>query len=174
MQLPQVLSMLAEYHFFFDIKPKTLKTNIAETLINNCEIGCCIISHLFGVPALEENDLRWLQTNKIPLIEDCAQSISGKTVSYTIGRAGAVSIYSFNGSKYIPAGEGGMIATDDEHLFNFCNNFLMTVDSPRIISIHRFNDASEGWNYRLGSISASLAASLINRVDDIEKNIETI
>ncbi len=157
---------------FYDIAFQSVKMETPDLGISPSEIGCCVVSHLFGVPAVDDKALEWLRSNDIPIVEDCAQCIRGKISAYdNVGGIGVAAIYSFNGSKHIPAGEGGMIATDNPDIAAFANNFIMTVDSPRELQIHRFNSASEGWNYRLGAISASLAASLIPKT---EKNASRI
>jgi dTDP-4-amino-4,6-dideoxygalactose transaminase len=134
------------------------------------EIGCAVISHLFGIPSLTRHHLNWLRKSGVPLVEDCAQCVAGDMDGTPVGRLGDVAVYSFNGSKHIPAGEGGMIATDNERIAKFADNFVMSVASPQGMKVRRFNSASEGWNYRLDAISASLAESLIH---SLPRRIET-
>ena len=105
------------------------------------------------------------------MLEDCAQAVQGSIDdNLKIGRLGAAAVYSFNGSKAIPAGEGGMIATNDDDLAKYFFNFTMSVTSPREVVIRRFNDASQGWNYRLSALAASLSESLIH---SLPKRIKT-
>jgi dTDP-4-amino-4,6-dideoxygalactose transaminase len=161
---------------FTDISLPSLKLKSFSGLKSN-QISCAVISHLFGLPALTPEHLRWLRKFQIPLVEDCAQCVTGNVGSEHIGRLGDVAVYSFNGSKHIPAGEGGLIATNNADIAEFATNFVMTVDSPQGMKINRFNSASEGWNYRVGSITASLADSLIcslpERMDIATHAVET-
>lgn len=163
---------------FWDLSLDSLKLSSVPPTVSRKRIACCVTSHLFGIPSISDAHLVWLRENDIPLVEDCAQSALGSDDGIVIGRAGAVAIYSFNGSKHIPAGEGGMLVTNDEDLASFCNNFIMTVDSPKVVRINRFNSASEGWNYRLGAVYAALAESLVyklqRQLDSIDSNARTL
>lgn len=143
---------------FLDIGPSLRTASLAQ-----CRAGfdCVLASHLFGIPSLREEDVRCLQERGIPLVEDCAQTVVGSVGNLSVGSLGDAAVYSFNGSKHLPAGEGGMVATNDASLAEHIDNFVMTVATPRQATIRRFNDASAGWNYRLGSLTASLAEALI-------------
>lgn len=111
---------------------------------------------------MNQKHVQWLRANRIPIIEDCAQAIQGSDSGLAVGRIGDAAVFSFNGSKHLPAGEGGLIATDDDALASFVNDFIMSVQTPLEVVIRRFNDGSAGWNYRLGSMTASLAEALIH------------
>jgi dTDP-4-amino-4,6-dideoxygalactose transaminase len=71
-----------------------------------------IIPHMFGCPA-EVDKFRNLG---IPVIEDCAHSIGAEYKSKKVGSWGDLSIFSFEGTKYITTGEGGMVLANSKHL----------------------------------------------------------
>ena len=52
----------------------------------------------------------------VPLIEDACQAVGGAVGGKRHGSHGAVSIWSFGGSKLLSAGRGGMVFTDDPGL----------------------------------------------------------
>lgn len=95
------------------ITPETI-----EPLINKKTKAISVV-HLGGWPADMESISKLAKVNNLSLIEDCSQAhgafISGKSV----GSFGDISTWSFCQDKIISTGgEGGMITTSNETLYN--------------------------------------------------------
>jgi 8-amino-3,8-dideoxy-alpha-D-manno-octulosonate transaminase len=58
--------------------------------------------------------------NNLKVLEDCAQSNGAKLRGRPIGSFGDIGIFSLQINKNITAGEGGMIVTNDDHLYKRC------------------------------------------------------
>jgi perosamine synthetase len=54
----------------------------------------------------------------IPIVEDCSHAPGATFRGLPIGRFGRAACWSLQGSKPISAGEGGMLATDDDNVFS--------------------------------------------------------
>ena len=54
------------------------------------------------------------------LLEDCAQAIGGSQHGTPAGRFGDIGIYSFQLNKNMTSGEGGLLVTEDAHLYKRC------------------------------------------------------
>lgn len=78
-----------------------------------------IAPHIHGVPAyVDKNSL----PKGVTLIEDCATAVNSY-VEYDgerkhVGHIGHMAVFSFYATKYFTCGQGGMICTDDEELYN--------------------------------------------------------
>ena len=57
---------------------------------------------------------------RLKVLEDCAQANGARLNGKPIGTFGDVGIFSFQINKNITAGEGGMIITNDEHIYKRC------------------------------------------------------
>lgn len=115
--------------------------------------------------------------NKLILIEDSAHSLFVKNEKYagTFGKAG---IFSFFSNKNLPIGEGGMIVTDDEKIYEklkLLRSHGMTKDT-----IERFKEGllydvvDIGFNYRPTEIQGALAREILKRVFKDNKKRESI
>jgi perosamine synthetase len=58
-----------------------------------------------------------LSVSKIPLIEDAAEALGSSYRGRPAGACSTLGTYSFHATKTITTGEGGMVVTDDENLF---------------------------------------------------------
>ena len=77
-----------------------------------------IITHLYGIPNVNEEILELIKKKKWILIEDCAQSIGAKMNNHNCGSFGLFSAYSFYPGKNLGGiGDGGAICTDDNDIF---------------------------------------------------------
>jgi len=66
-----------------------------------------IVVHTFGIPA----DVSAIGRLGVPVIEDCAQAFGTRIGTGTAGSAGDIGVYSFNATKCLTTGEGGMLVT---------------------------------------------------------------
>ncbi|MBU0503697.1 MAG: DegT/DnrJ/EryC1/StrS aminotransferase family protein [Candidatus Omnitrophota bacterium] len=105
---------------YIGAKPVVCDVNIADYNISFTDAKiritqktkAIIIPHMFGCPA-EIDKFRDLG---IPIIEDCAHSIGAEYKGKKVGSWGDLSIFSFEGTKYITTGEGGMVLANSKHL----------------------------------------------------------
>lgn len=96
-----------------DINEKDFNISVEHTkkLITK-NTKAIIVPHMFGLPS----DIDELKELKIPIIEDCAQSIGAEYKNKKVGSFGYASIFSFYATKMFTSIDGGMILTDDEKL----------------------------------------------------------
>ena len=80
--------------------------------------------NLFGNLADYDRISQYCKVNKIPLIEDAAQSLGASYKKIPSGKLGDTSVLSFSPTKNLPAfGNGGMVLTDDENIAETVKSF---------------------------------------------------
>ena len=102
---------------FSDIDRSTwcLSKKTVEPLITK-KTKAIIAVNLYGhMPDYDE-----LKVFGIPIIEDAAESIGSKFKNKLSGTFGLTSCFSFHGSKTLSTGEGGMLVTDDDYIYERC------------------------------------------------------
>src|SRR5207249_11702096 len=79
-----------------------------------------LVVQLLGAPARIHQLRAIAARHGIPLVEDCAQAFGATYEGRGVGGFGAAGTFSFNEFKTITCGDGGMIVTNDETLYERC------------------------------------------------------
>ncbi len=116
-----------------------------------------VVVHLWGLPA-KMTELRTLADEfDLKIIEDASHAHGAKWRGIPAGRLGDISVFSLQGDKLAPAGEGGVLLTDDA---TYHERALCLGDITRIIEIdgpaQRFAATSFGIKTRIAPMSAAL------------------
>ena len=114
----------------------------------------------------------------LTVIEDDAECFLGYHKGKVVGSIGHMASFSFQSSKHITSGEGGMIITDDEELANKIRRFnslgyagvgaskgKITKDDIQDPKYERH--VSLGFNYRLPELCAAVALAQVERLDEL-------
>lgn len=171
---------------FADIDPETFNVDPEDIRRKITPRTKAIIAvHLYGLPADMGAIMEIAKEHDIPVIEDSAQCYLGMHERRLAGSIGHFSIFSFENTKHISVGEGGIVLTDDEIMaekvrkcggIGFKN---LTAGGGRIrLNEDVFQDPDYkrhdtlGWNYRLPELNAAVAVAQLERLDEIvEKRI---
>src|SRR4030095_10578728 len=73
-----------------------------------------VVCHLWGMPSKMTELLELARRHQLKVVEDASHAQGATWRGKPCGTLGDVSIFSLQTSKLAPAGEGGMLLTDDE------------------------------------------------------------
>ncbi|MCK4597111.1 DegT/DnrJ/EryC1/StrS family aminotransferase [bacterium] len=102
---------------FVDIDPDTYNLDpscVAESITP--ETSAIMAVHVFGNPCNIEALERVAHDHGLKLIFDSAHAFGSSYNGREIGRFGDAEVFSFHATKMLPAGEGGVVATNDDQL----------------------------------------------------------
>jgi perosamine synthetase len=118
--------------------------------------------HLYGHPCDMDQLTSICNEFGLFLIEDCAEAIGSKYKGRHVGTFGDIATFSFFGNKTITTGEGGMVVSNDETLFDRCVHF-----KGQGLAKHRqyWHDVV-GYNYRMTNICAAIGLAQLEQIDD--------
>lgn len=119
--------------------------------------------HQFGQPADMTALLSIARRHSLKVIEDAAQAHGARLASGPVGSLGDAAAFSFQSAKNLSSGEGGMLTTNDDALFERAYS-LHNAGRTRVAEARWFH-ASLGWNVRATEYTAALLAS---RFEDFE------
>jgi perosamine synthetase len=162
-----------------DINTFNIDVNHLEESISSKTKAIIVVS-LYGLPCNLTEIMEIANKHSIPVIEDNAQCILSKYDGKIVGSFGAISSWSFENTKHISCGEGGIVTTDSEVLAERMRKIAghgfknLKASEGRIrLNQEVFQDPnykrhdSLGWNYRMPEFNAAVALAQLERVETL-------
>lgn len=100
----------------------------------------------------------------IHLVEDAAEAIGSRRDDRPAGAFGVASTFSFHGSKTLTTGEGGMLVTDDDALFE---RVSILRDHGRHPGDTSFQNHEVAFKYKMSSLQAALGHAQLGRLHEL-------
>lgn len=120
--------------------------------------------HMLGAPCAMDHILKIAQQHGLAVIEDVAQACGGSFKGARLGSLGNAGAFSLNVFKTITSGDGGVLTTNDEELYNRAFSFHDHGYSPlrnRVADA----DAMFGLNLRMNELVGAVALAQIRKLD---------
>ncbi len=111
------------------------------------------------------------QDTGIALIEDAAEAIGAEFRGRRAGSFGDAGVFSFHGSKTLTTGEGGMLVTNRQDIFD---RVMVMRDHGRHPGDTMFFNAEVGFKYKMSSLQAALGLAQLERIDELIERKRTI
>lgn len=148
---------------FVDSDPDTW--NVDVQAIENAitpKTKAIIPVHLYGLACNMTDIMAVASRRHIPVVEDAAEAHGAKWAGKMVGSIGAIGSFSFFGNKIITCGEGGMLVTDDEKLYERMKLYRSQgVDAAQ----KRYWHIVTGYNYRMTNMQAAVGLGQLENVD---------
>lgn len=100
----------------------------------------------------------------VPIVEDAAEAVGSRIGDRSAGSFGVASAFSFHGSKTVTTGEGGMVLTDDDALWE---RMLVLRDHGRSPGDTSFRNGEIGFKYKMSDLQAAFGLGQIERLDEL-------
>jgi 8-amino-3,8-dideoxy-alpha-D-manno-octulosonate transaminase len=133
-----------------------------------------IAVHMRGVPCDMTKILYVARKHNLKVIEDVAQSAGGTYQGKRLGGFGEISAFSFQYHKIITAGEGGIVSTNDELLYERAMSYHDTAacwrpggPEKRFSKARYSGELFPGVNYRMNEISGAILRVQLKRLDGL-------
>ncbi len=153
----------------YNISPADIKEKITD------KTKAIIAVHFTGQPCEMDEIHKIAAENNLIVIEDAAHALGADYKGKKIGSLSDMTTFSFHPVKHITTGEGGMIVTNDEKLYERLKLFrthgitreekyLSRNDGPWY-----YEQIDLGYNYRITDIQCALGISQMDKLDDFVK-----
>jgi dTDP-4-amino-4,6-dideoxygalactose transaminase len=149
---------------FADVDEKTLNLDIdcVEAAITE-RTRAIIPVHIAGLAVDMDRLMKLAQKHDLIVIEDAAHAHGGEYKGRRLGSIGHFGCFSFQSSKNLSAGEGGIIITNDETLAQACWSIHNCGRKPDRKWYEHF---TIGGNYRLGEFQGALLNCQFDRMEE--------
>lgn len=119
--------------------------------------------HMYGHPARMDKVLQVAQKYGLKVVEDAAPAIGAEWQGKRCGSFGQFGAFSFQGAKLMVTGEGGMLVTDDDALYE---RALKIWDQGRNPAKAFWIDA-DGVKFKMSNVQAAIGLGQLERVDEL-------
>jgi perosamine synthetase len=117
--------------------------------------------HLYGHPCEMDTLSAICKTNRLFLIEDCAEAIGSSYKGKKVGGFGDIATFSFFGNKTITTGEGGMVICANETLLDR----VVHLKGQGLAKHRQYWHDIIGYNYRMTNICAAIGLAQLEQVE---------
>jgi len=146
-----------------DVNAKTLTMDVAmvaERITQHTR--AIMVVHLYGLPADMDPLMELARKHDLRVIEDAAEMHGQTYKGQPCGSFGDVSIFSLYANKFVTAGEGGLVLTNNDELAQHGQKLKNLCFEPG----KRFVHEELGWNYRMTNLQAAVALAQFERLGE--------
>ena len=126
-----------------------------------------LVVHLLGNAAAMDDIMAIARKHNLVVIEDCAQAPGTKYKGDYVGTIGNLGVFSFQETKNITTGEGGMVTTKDPVL---AKRVRLIRNHGESIPDNSWDDSAlanlVGMNFRMTELTAALGVAQIGKLDE--------
>lgn len=148
---------------FVDIDPETYNIDagrIEEAITDRTR--AIMVVHFGGQPVNFDKIMPIAEKYKLPVIEDAAHAHGCEWKGKKAGSFGLFSSFSFQASKNMTSGEGGIICSNDRDIAAECDSLMW---AGRKVGCPWYEFHRLGWNYRLTEFQAAILRIQLKRLD---------
>ncbi|HEU5330812.1 MAG TPA: DegT/DnrJ/EryC1/StrS family aminotransferase [Thermomicrobiales bacterium] len=149
---------------FVDIRPDTCNLDPARIGAAVTKRTKAIVPvHIGGQPADLDGARDVARQYGLRVLEDACQAWGAEWRGQRVGAIGDLGTFSFQASKNITAGEGGIVVTNDEELHNLCWSLH---NVGRVRDGAWYQHEILGWNFRMPEWSAAILLAQLERLPE--------
>jgi len=149
---------------FIDADPYTwnIDVNKIEEKINS-KTKAIIPVHIFGNMCNMDKIINIAKKHNLLIIEDAAEAHGAEYRGKKAGSFSDIAAFSFFANKNITTGEGGMVITNSEEIYNKAKYFKNLCFPLRGKRNYLHNDI--GFNYRMSNLHAAIGLAQVEKAD---------
>ncbi len=123
--------------------------------------------HMLGNPCKMNEIMEIAKKHKLAVIEDCCQAAGASYRGKKVGNMGLAGAYSLNVFKTITAGDGGMIITGDQKMYEHMFAIHDQGHTPSRTGVQVGKRNILGLNFRANEVTGAVALAQLRKIDMI-------
>jgi perosamine synthetase len=120
-----------------------------------------LVVHIFGNPCDMSAITKIAQKHNLWIVEDAAEAHGAEYQGVKAGALSDIAAFSFYANKNLTTGEGGMVVTQNQELYDKCRyykNVCFPLDGKR-----EFIHNQVGFNYRISNLHAAIGLAQVEK-----------
>ncbi|MBO4594856.1 MAG: DegT/DnrJ/EryC1/StrS family aminotransferase [Clostridia bacterium] len=150
---------------------QNLTAETIEPLITE-KTKAILLVHVWGVPCEMDKITALAKKHGIKIVTDCAHAHGASYGGKKKGIIGDVGAFSLQAFKTMPGGEGGILVTDDQEIYERAvtlGHYDRIVHLSDIYGYRNLMLTGAGYKHRIHPMSAAIALGNLHRLDELNK-----
>ncbi len=158
---------------FADVDENTY--NLSAKTIKQCitkKTKAIVLVHVWGNPCNMDEIMALAKEYKLKVIEDCSHAHGAMYKGKKVGSIGDVGCFSLQGSKVLPAGEGGILVTSNKEYYDRAvslGHYERCIKLSEDSLYRRYMLTGYGYKHRINPLAAAIADANLDRLDELNK-----
>ncbi|RLJ02804.1 MAG: DegT/DnrJ/EryC1/StrS family aminotransferase [Candidatus Aenigmatarchaeota archaeon] len=149
-----------------NINPNKIEEKITE------KTKAIVVTHMWGIPCEMEEIEKIAREYNLLLFEDASHAHGAKYKDRKVGTFGDVSVFSLQAQKLIPAGEGGVLLTNNEEIYYRAlllghYNKRCKQEIPSAYELYRYSTTGMGLKLRIHPLAAAIASKQFENLEKV-------
>lgn len=133
-----------------------------------------VVVHVYGNLCDMESIIAIAKKHNLKVLEDAAEGLGSEYNGRKAGSIGDAGVFSFHGTKTMSTGEGGMLVTNDESIY----------EKAKILNDHGRNSKDPdnkmfwmrnyGYKYKMSNLQAALGCAQLERIEELVDKKRTV
>jgi len=157
----RAVPVLAEIDESLTIDPDDIERKISD------KTRAIMPVHMLGNPCDMERIMAIAKKHDLYVIEDACQAAGASYMGRKVGSMGNLGAFSLNIFKTITSGDGGMIVTDDENLYERAFGIHDQGHKPNRSGVEVGERSVIGLNFRVSELCGAVALAQLRKIDKI-------
>jgi 8-amino-3,8-dideoxy-alpha-D-manno-octulosonate transaminase len=156
-----VVPVLAEIDDSLTIDPEDIEHRITP------RTRAIMPVHMLGNPCKMDEIMQIARKHNLLVLEDCCQALGATYKGKKMGTIGNIGAYSLNFFKTINSGDGGLVITNDQKLYEYAFSVHDQGHKPLRTGVEVGDRHIIGLNFRMTELSAAVALAQLRKSDRI-------
>lgn len=163
----RAIPILAEVDESLTIDPRDIERKITK------HTKAILPVHMLGNPCDMDAIMEIAKKHNLYVIEDCCQAAGAAYKGRKVGSMGHMAAFSLNVYKILTCGEGGLVTTNDQELFERAFAFHDQGHKPNRSGVEIGQRSYVGNNFRLTELNAAVALAQVRKLDKVLSMLRT-
>lgn len=126
-----------------------------------------IVVHLYGNVCEMDEIMAIAQKHNLVVLEDAAEGLGSEYKGHKCGSIAHAGVFSFHGTKTMTTGEGGILVTNHEEIYEKAKVLNDHGRNPKDPEHKMFWMRDYGYKYKISNLQAALGCAQIERIEEL-------